>query len=272
MGAGIETVVGYLSNAATATAQALTAASPQTFTVRSTNGSSIAHLEALWGSLQDPGYLRVHSPRLHDNVNGILAEGNGTNVNPLLFECFSQNLYSQDTLTFEALFTAAPTATHTTLGAMMIYYDDIQGIAGNFKSWAEVQPMIQSYMGVEVVPTSSATAGQWGNGVALNSSQDNFKANGMYALLGYNTPTSFLAWSILGTDLGNLMVGGPGSTEPIMTRQWFPMLSMNTGYASIPVINAQNKASSLVQCISATASTAYPLSLFFAYLGQGSGS
>jgi hypothetical protein len=267
----IETVIGYLSNAATAGAQAMTPGLNQSFNVRATNGQTVAWLEAAWASFQDPGYFRVRSPRLHDDVNGIEMQALSTNVSPLLSEYFAQELYSQDALIVEAFFTTVPTATHASFGGMQIYYDDLPGVSGNYMTWAQVQPMIKSYMGVYVSPTSSATLGNWGAGVALNSSQDVFKANGAYALIGYQTPTLFSAWSILGSDLGNLQVGGPGSIDPLITRRWFPYMDAESGKPSIPVINSQNKASTLVQVASETASTAYPISLIFAYLGQFSG-
>src|SRR5208282_6610663 len=117
------------------------------------------HLEDIWASFQDPGYIRVRSPRLHDDVQGIEVQANGVVTSPLLAEGFSQELFSQDSLIVEGFFTAAPTLGHTTLGALQIYYDDLAGVAGNFLPWAQVQPMIQSYFGVYVNPTSSATAG-----------------------------------------------------------------------------------------------------------------
>ena len=210
MGYAIETVIGYLSNAASTGAQAMTAGASQSFNVRATNGTSLAHLESIWATFQDPGYARIRSPRFHDDVNGIEIQAVSTNVSPLANEGFGQPLYSQDSLIVEGYFTAAPTATHYSGIGMNVVYDDLPGVSANFKTWAEVAPMIQSFMGVYVNPSSSATIGQWGNGVALNSSQDVFKANGQYALIGYSTPTAFTAFSILGSDLGNLQVGGPG--------------------------------------------------------------
>lgn len=271
MGLAIETVLGYVSDANSATAQAMTPAPGQSFNVRATNGQTVAHLCSMWSKFQDPGYFRVRSPRLHDDVNGIEVEATGTTPNPLLLEGFNQELYSQDSLTVEAFFTAAPTATHYSFGAMQIYYDDLPGIAGNFKTWAQVQPMIQSYMGVYVNPSSAGTIGSWGTGVALNSSQDVFKANSAYALLGYSTPTAFMAFNIQGTDLGNLQVGGPGTTGSIETRRWFKYMDEMTGMPSIPVINSQNKGATLIQVADSAISTAYPISLFFAYLGPWQG-
>lgn len=271
MGYAIETVIGYGLNAAAATTQPLTAGLTQSFSVRATGGSTPISLETMWASFQDPGYFRVKSPRLHDDVTGIELQALGTNVSPLANEYFSQPLYSQDLLAVSAFFTAAPTATHHSFGAMNIYYDTLPGVNANFKTWAEVSAMIQSYYGVYVVPKSSATVGNWGAGVAMNQKQDQYKANSWYALLGYLTPTAIDAISIQGTDLGNLQVGGPGSIDPLITRRWFAEQEVVTGKPSIPIINSQNKGSTLVKVASATATTTYPISLLFAYLGPTAG-
>lgn len=268
MGAAIETVVGSYAAAATTGAQAYTAGNGQSFQVRATNGSTMAHLETVWNQAQDAGYTRIRSPRLHDDVIGIESQHFIGNLSPLLMENFTQVLYSQDSLIVEDYWVAAPTAAHVQQIGMQVYYDDLPGVAGNFMTWAQVAPMIQSYMGVYCLPSSNATVGQWGVGVALNASQDVFKANSLYALIGYETPTAFTAFSILGSDLGNLQVGGPGSIDPKITRNWFPQQEVASGYPSIPVINSQNKQSTLVQVFDKVASTSYPISLLFAYLGQ----
>jgi hypothetical protein len=271
MGLGIETVVGSYAATATTGAQAYTPGNGQSFQVRATNGTTVAHLAGVWTKSTDAGYTQIKSPRLHDDVIGIQAEHYIGNTSPLLDENFDQTLYSQDTLTVQDYFTTAPTANDVQQVAMQIYYDDLPGVAGNYMTWAQVAPMIQSYMGVYVAPASNATVGQWGVGVALNSSQDVFKANSWYALIGYTTPTLFTAWSILGSDLGNLQVGGPGSVDPKITRNWFPYLEQVNGMASIPVINSQNKQSTLIQVFHSAASVTLPIGLIFAYLGTTSG-
>ena len=267
MGLAVETVVGSYAATATTGAQAYTAGNGQTFQVRATNGTSRASLESIWTKSADAGYTRIRSPRLHDDVNGIEVEHFVNNTSPLANEYFSNALYSQDTLIVEDYFTTAPTVNDVQQIGMTIYYDDLPGVAGNYMSWAQVHSLAQSYMGVYVNPSSAATVGQWGVGVALNSSQDVFKANSLYALIGYITPSQFTAWSILGSDLGNLQVGGPGSTDPLITRHYFPWMEECTGRPSIPVINSQNKSATLVQVFDTVASTARPISLLFAYLG-----
>jgi len=271
MGLAMETVVGYLDNTTATGAQALTVVSPQSFSVRATNGTTVAHLVKAWAQFQDTGSFRIRSPRLHDDVNGIELYVPTVNCSPLTGPGFDQELYSQDTLTVEGYFTAAPTSGHYSFGAMQIMYDDLPGVAGSYQSWAQIQPQIKSYMGVIVEPESAGALGVWGSGVALNSYQDVFKANGAYALLGYITPVVIPAWSILGSDLGNLYVGGPGSVDPLITRNWFVDLSEATGNPAIPVINSQNKAGTTIQVVGTATSTTYNMTLLFAYLGQFSG-
>lgn len=267
MGYGIESVLAYLSDANSTGAQAMTAGTNQSFTVRATaGGSAPVTLETISTYFQDAGEFRVRSPRMHDNVNGVRCAV-PTNVPARIADRgFQQTLYSQDTLTVEAFFNSAPTATHISMALMQIYYDDVPGVAGVYKTWAEIAPQIQDYLVVPVVPTSGATAGNWGSGVAINSTVDTFKANTSYALIGYEVPVAFGAWSIVGVDVGNLYVGGIGTTQEVDTRSFFFDQEQNNGKPSIPVINSQNKGTTNVQIADQTASTAYRMNLIFAQL------
>jgi hypothetical protein len=270
MGAAIETVAASLTPAATATAQAMTPATGQSFNVRATASPSVAHLEALWAPSQAPGDLRIRSPRLHDDVNALRFASPLASSEPVAKDCFAQTLYSQDQLIVEEVYTAAPLVTDLAQAFMQVYYDDLPGIQGNYMTWAEVVAKVVSYFTLPVEPSSAAVFGDWGPGVAINSSVDVFKANSWYALLGYICPVEFGAMSILGTDLGNLMVGGPGSVRTDETRDWFKSMEDASGKASIPVINSQNKGATLVSVFDATTATAFEISLIFAYLGPTS--
>lgn len=267
MGVGRESVLAYLSDANSATAQAMTAGTGQSFTVRAAaSPSGGVVLESVHADFQDAGDFRVRSPRMHDDVNGVRVAAPSRPSGPVLDEYFQQTLFSQDTLTVEAVFTSAPTATHISNALLHVFYDDLPGVAGNYRSSAEVMPNVVDYLVVPVSPTSGATAGNWGGGVAINSSVDVFKANTLYALLGFVAPVAFSAWSIQGVDLGNLMFGAGGYVQVKDSRSHFATLSDTTGKPSIPVINSQNKATTLVFAADRTASTAYELSLVFAQL------
>lgn len=269
MGQGIETVGGVLSNAAATGAQLLTPLSPQSFSIRATaGGSAPVTLEAVFADFQDPADFRIRSPRMHDQGNAIRMATIPAFFGALAIENFTQPLFSQDNLTVEAVFTVLPTAGHVSLLYQQIYYTDVPGIAGNFRPWAQVEPNIVDYLVVPVSATSGASAGQWGTGVAINSTVDVFKANTLYALIGYIAPVAFGAWTIQGIDVGNLQLGGPGIAQPFDTRQWFPYLETWSGHPSIPIINSQNKGNTLVQVSDRTLSTAFEISLIFAQLSS----
>lgn len=267
MGLAIESVLAYLSDAATATAQAMTAGANQSFNVRAAaSPSGGVTLESVHADFQDAGEFRVRSPRMHDDVNGIRVEAPSRPTGPVLHEYFQQPLFSQDSLTVEAVFTAAPTAAHISNALMTIFYDDLPGVQGNFRHWAEVAPNVVDYLSVPVIPTSGATAGDWGNGVAINSTVDVFKANTLYALIGVTAPVAFSAWAIQGVDIGNMLVGGPGCVATQDQRRYFAALSDLTGKPAIPIINSQNKGTTLVFAADRTAATAYTVTLHFAQL------
>jgi len=277
MGYGIETIVGANTTATTVTAGstvAYTAANSQSFNIRAYAPNSSASIEALWGySANTAGnsLTRIRSPRLHDDVVGIESQQLATNASPMLNEYFSQTVYSQDSLTIEDYVLSAPgSAANQTVG-FNVYYKDIPGINANFMTYAQVSSLTQSYYGIYTNPSTaafSASSPSWGTGVAINSKQDVFKANSLYAILGYEVSTGCTAVSLLGVDLGNLYVGGPGSLDPKVTRFWFVEQEMANGMPSIPVINSQNKASTLVQVFGNQASaTSVQVTLIAAYLG-----
>ena len=269
MGYGIETVAGILTNAASTGAQAMTAASTQSFNIRAAaSNTSPVTLETVWADFQDQGDVRIRSPRMHDTANALRVATIPSYFGALLDEYFEQPLFSQDNLTVEGYFTVAPTVNHISLAFLQIYYDDVPGIAANYRPWSGVQPNIVDYLAVPVSATSNATAGQWGAGVAINSSVDVFKANTSYALLGYIAPVAFGAWSIQGVDVGNLQVGGPGVANPIDTRRWFAYQELQSGKPSIPIINSQNKGNTLVYVSDRTLSTAFEITLLFAQLSS----
>jgi hypothetical protein len=276
MGLAIETVFGSMDAAAATGLQPYVPANGQTFQVRACNGPTPAHLETLWGSVTDPGFARIRSPRMHDDVNGVQAFVQATDPSPVIDEYFENTLFSQDFLTVEGLFLAAPTIHDINQIAFNVYYDDIPGLAANFLPWAQVKSLMDSapvrnqYSGVYVEPITNATVGQFGVGVALNSSQDVWKANSLYALIGYEVDQEFTGFTLQGTDLGNLQFGGPGSLDPKITRSWFVDQEMKTGRPSIPVINSQNKQSTLVSAFGATATTTVTVNLVFAYCGPAS--
>jgi hypothetical protein len=281
MGRAIETVTGYASPATTS-AGAFVPLTPQTgqsFAVRAFPSGASADLVAPFASFGVEGFFQVKSPRMHDQVVattfGAGPNTNGFSINDLAGANWSEPAYSTDVLTVQVATVVAQTAATHFLGGFSVAYSDLAGIQQSLATWAQVQ----SYAGARgeagkhyvswVTPSSSATNGALGAGVAINSVNDQFKANGSYALLGYLCPVGLGAVLLQGTDTGNLFVGGPGSPDPKVTRNYFVDLSLALNLPAIPIVQANNRANTFVSVADpATASTQFVVGLVWQYLGN----
>ncbi len=284
MGASLETVTGYLTTAAltAGTYAAFTANSGQSFSIRATPTPQAGELLAPWADAKSAGYVQIKSPRMHDTTIGTTFANQGyaasLPVEPLASLDYSEPAYSTDVLTVQFTPQTTIAVGETEVVGLPVYYPNLPGIAANFMTWAQVQSYVNpanktgDHYVSWVRPSSAATAGQIGVGVAINSTNDQFKANHSYALLGYLVITQVGAVLIQGIDTGNLYVGGPGSLNPRTTRQFFVDLSIAQGFATIPVIQANNKGATFVYLVdAATTATAATIGLVWMDLGVLSG-
>jgi len=241
MGLGMEVVCGRVLNPGGALT-AVTADSGNSFTVRDAPDTGAIWLEELWAQQATAGEVRLRSPRLHDNVQGLRFQSPAGVIRSFFGDEMRQRLYANDPIIVEQSGGGAET---DTVG-MLVYYEDINGISQNLHTWEETSPRIAEFMGHLVQVTAPTTAGDWSAGNFLNSFSSQQKADAVYAVLGYICATAELAVGIQGADTGGLRVGGPGPLEPIETRDWFTSLARNTGKPYIPWIKANNFASTLL--------------------------
>lgn len=268
MGFAIETVIGYLDAAAVTSRQSFTPGNGQSFTVRAASASSKGHLRSVWGNLSGTGQLDIRSPRMHDAIQAVNLRCPASLMTPLTPGYFNQALVPVDVLDVGVSFDAAPVAATVEGMGMIVQYDDLPGAQFNGRHWSEVEPVIKSIYGVECNPVTGATAGQWGAGVAINALQDQFKANELYAVLGYITTNGVTAIGIQGADTSNYIVGGPGAADPLITRGWFTDLANASGLPMIPIIEANNKQSTLVLAANVGAGQGVDVSLILANLAS----
>jgi hypothetical protein len=253
MGLALETVIGYNGNlTGSTTFDNLTAGSNATFTVRSFVDGSNCYLEDVWASNDDSIFqLSIRSPRMHDQVKGLLLAGTNLSTTneqvflpqPLLPGYMMQRLYSTDVLTVQVNGTAADVFN----AAFNVRYENLGGINARLYRWEQINPLIVNYVGILTAPVPSATAGQWGAAYVLNSGDNRLKANTDYAILGYTCSRTVTAVAIAGTDTGNIFVGGPGGYSTEITGDFFIESSIKYGRPSIPVINSNNAGSTTVQ-------------------------
>lgn len=245
-----QVVTGRVTNPG-ATVTALTVNTGDSFTIRNSVQGSAVRLEQMWAQEATPGVLRITSNLLHDAVQGI-RERVGTTIRPMLPFAAEELLQPQDALTVSLSGGGA----ETDAASLLVYYDDLPGANQELHSWEEIESRVEHLVTVENNLTTSATTGQYGGSVAFNANFDLLKKNRYYAVLGYTCDVAVCTVGLTGVATSNFRVGGPGSADPIITREWFIWLSQQTGRPHIPVINSADAPSYTVDLAAVQTATA----------------
>lgn len=261
MGMAYEVVNFFVTNPGAAPV-ATTPLAGDSATIRSFNPPARAWLVDVWGAEATAGIVRVRSPRLHDNVQGLRFRVIAATMRALLSEYEIQDLYAQDTLVVEI----GGGAAESDGAALLIAYDDLPGADPRLGTIEQITPRIANLVNVEVAVGAGAAIGQYATPVASNATFDLLVANTDYALLGYEVDANGLSVGIRGIDTGNLRVGGPMTTERLETRDWFVRLNRKTGRPTIPILNSANKAGTLVDTAQVVAGVAANVTLCLAEL------
>ena len=218
------------------------------------------------------GVLRIRSPRLHDNVQGIRTRITATDTEPLLSGLaaygWRQRLIPQDILIAEQ----SGSASNIDTGHLLVYYEELPGIQARLIDNATLQASGVNRIGQEVSITTTAASAAYTGQVAINVTNDNFKANTDYALLGAMVDTRVGCVRIQGADVGNLGIGIPGEpTQRHLMSNYFQRLSQIYGVPLIPVFNSANKAAILVDATGHTAAVTTVVTFYMVELAPKSG-
>lgn len=261
--AAIDTVFTFVANpGATYTA---TAASPgDSLVVRSFNTpGSPAQLENIFRRGATAGAARVRSPVFHDNVTGINLDTSETaNALGMPFAAY-QVLKSADTLIVEV----TGGSSETDGAALSIYYPQGSGFDARLASWGDVSGIIKSYKSFQVAVTNSATIGTWTDTV-ITTTENQFHADSDYVVLGYQSSVALGMVGVKGPETANFRNCGPGNVGSIDTSDWYLRQSNESGYAAMPVFNANNRANTYVSTVDVAASTAAVITLNCMELSQ----
>lgn len=246
MGQALE-VIGASGTAIGATLAALAAVTGDSLAVRFSPQEKLTRLVQCWTDVQVAGTARIRSPRMHDNVQGIRLDTIISDLYPLLPMGMTQRLYPNDLLSVDLAGSAVAGDIEYVL--LMLLYDDLAGAAASFISPDELMRRAMNISAVENTIATGATAA-WAGAEAINIENDQFHANGQYALVGYLVDTEVPAIAWRGPNTSNYRVGGPGiETDRSITQDWFIKLSKALGVPLIPVISAENKASTLIDAL-----------------------
>lgn len=249
-GVALEVLAGLVT-APDTTQTNLTMNTGNSLTIRNAAPDSAVKLLTAWVDVQLRGILRIRSPKMHDNVQGLRFDTIASEVQPLIDPMFPERLFPQDTLTVDL--SGSATASDIESAALLVYYPDLPGQAARLMTPQQVKDRFVRLFTVEN-SLATGTAGGWSGEEAINADFDLMRANTDYALLGYllspvagQTVGECLAVGWRGVDTANLRVGGPGTdTDRWLTNRWFVWLSERTGLPCIPVFNSANRAGILV--------------------------
>lgn len=263
----LDTISGFVT-APSNVFTAWTMAAGDSLTVRNANPAKRSLLLAAWPWNNAAGTLRVRSPKLHDNVQGIRVNALANDVENEVWPGVVQTLYPQDTLVVEQ--TGSATAGQIETGSLLAYYEDLPGVAARFIASADLLKRMVNVFTNEVTCTPAAAGGYSGQ-QAFNSTFDLSQANTDYALIGYSVSARCATVSMRGPDTGNLRVSGPGEpSKREVTTQWFKSLSDATGIPLIPVINSANKAGTFIDVVSNQTAAQVVVDLIMAQLAPAS--
>lgn len=221
-----------------------------------------AYLEQAWAHEATPGVLRIKSPKLHDNVQGLRLTVPEAQSKPLLPDEADQPVVTLDTLTVELTGGAA----ETDVAVLAFYLQAMDGANQQLASWDQVKPRIMNMLTNEVDCTAPVTIGNWSPGNTLTNNFDQLHITSKYAVLGYEVSAACAAVAISGPDTTQLKVGGPGTVDSRTTRDWFVRQSIQTGRPHIPILNPANKGATLVFTLSASAPAVINVGLILAEL------
>lgn len=271
MGRVLDTVSGF-ATAPGAVLTPWTMATGDSLAVRAAMPNSNIWLLGAWSWNQVAGVMRVRSPRLHDNVEGLRMR---TPVNIVVNKIpqrdvmgAAQKLFTQDTLIIEQSGSAVGGQIET--GSLLIWYDDVPGVQGRYIDQPTLKKNGVNIM-MQEVAIVSGVAGGYSGSVLINSFRDNFKANTDYALVGGFVDARVATVRIKGIDTGNVGVSFPG--EPSMsdvTDNFFANLAAASGLPTIPVFNSQNRGAITVDVVTQQVAVSVEVTLVLVELAQGS--
>jgi hypothetical protein len=254
----------YTGTAINTTLAALAAVSGDSLAVPNFGLEKKAHILQLWADVQAVGTLRIRSPKMHDNVNGIRIDTIASDVRPLLPWGVPQRLYPSDNLIVELAGSA--TAGDIEMVTLLMAFEDLPGITARFITPEQLRARHEQLLTVENT-IATGTTGGYSGAEAINAEIDQFQQGVDYAILGYKVDAECQAIGYRGPDFGNLRVGGPGDeTDSDILPNWFVRLSHEFGMPLIPVFNGSNKASVLIDAAQDENGTDVTVTTFLAKL------
>lgn len=275
----LTSIAAYKTNISGSAFEALAAVSGDSLTIISFPQDANAYVEEIIsGNGSSKMEVAVFSPRFGDNQYGLRLQHqfnptlSGVDGEPQLILPRELDIpvYSTDLLNVQVNGTANDEASVV----LQLYYENIQGAGQRLATWEQIQPLISQanqrqsrVLGIEVTVTPGATQ-LYGTSVALNANDDRLQADYDYAVLGYTVDQPVLSIGIRGPDTGFYRIPMPGHWDSRHTADWFVQQSKWRRTPHIPIINANNKATTFLDGLSTSNAGATKISLIMAQLSS----
>lgn len=264
MGLAIDSILVDVANpGATMTAATIVSGNNDSLTIRSFPQTSRAWLEQIIRRHNTSGGVRVLSPLLHDNVNGITFFTDQTPSWHLLPQDIGQEVYRGDVLTVNV----TGDTTHHASVCLTVYYENLDGAQAQLYQLGDVAGNVKSLKALQVAVTASGTVGLWSD-TAVNTTDKQLHSDSQYAVLGYMTDTALGAVGVKGQSTGNLRIVGPGSDDVVSTSRFFVDMSQKHGTPHIPVFSALDQGAVFASVADNAASTTANITLMLAELAR----
>jgi hypothetical protein len=243
---------------------ATTIATGDSFTIKNANLNTDVFLLPFWTHNLVAGQVRVRSPKMHDNVEGLRERTLIATLDPLMPLGAKQRMVPQDTMIVELAGSAVGGNIESVV--QLIYYSDLPGQSARFIDHATLLSRVKNIIGNRIAITLGTTVGYNGSR-AINGDVDQLHANTDYALLGITSDIDTAAICVRGPDTCNVRVSAPGSSKLWqLTDRWFVKLSDEYKIPLIPVINSANKGATTVDAVNNQAGGTANVTLILAEL------
>lgn len=237
-------LVSYFDTAPGSSGGAAAAVSGDSLTVKNAISGTPIDIVALWGKNQTSGWQQIIYPSGNDTTRNIREVVVAAQPSNLLGRGIKTPLVESETMTITIA--GSGTAGDLEIGQMLVRYKDLPGQSGRYIGHDELMARAVRLVTVQVSLTMTG-AGAYEGSEALNDESDLLKPNTDYALIGGVTRVLCASFNLKGPDNANGRVGIPGSiANPQMTAGFFADLARHHGEPLIPVINSDNKASTLL--------------------------
>src|SRR5437899_7411511 len=215
--------------------------------------------------------VAVYSPLFGDNQYGlrlqhqfnptVSAAGGVSQL--LLPDELDIPVYSTDTLNVQVNGTASDNA-----GVVLqVYYEDRPGAAQRLANWESIVNNIRSVLGIEVTVTPGTT-GNYGTSVAINANDDRLHADRDYAVLGMTSDQPITSCGLRGPDTSNFRIACPCHYDERHSANYFIHQDTQRPSPHIPILNSNNKGTTLLDGISAKNVGATKVSVIMAELAN----